>query len=81
VNTALLIGILAALIGLSLIVAGRREDRERRKYKQLATQNLRLRQVVRAVEVEARAQLAAGNATFEQTSALISDYREKEEAA
>jgi hypothetical protein len=79
-TTALLIGVLVVLAGLTLVLAGRRQDSSRTKYKQLAEQNLRLRRLVREIEVEARAQTALGNTVFEPTLALITDYREKEAA-
>jgi hypothetical protein len=80
VTAALLIVACVVIVGLLLILAANDLERSRRKYKQLATQNLRQRQLIRDVEVETNAQLGAGNATFEQTRALITEYREKEAA-
>lgn len=77
-TAALLIVACVVIVGLLLILAANDLERSRRKYKQLATQNLRQRQLIRDIDVETKAQLSAGNATFEQTRALIDEYRERE---
>lgn len=79
-TTVLLIAVLVVLIGLSLILAANNQERSRRKYKRLMIANVRARQVIRDIDNETKAQLSAGNATFEQTRALLDEYRERESA-
>jgi hypothetical protein len=77
---ALLIAVLIALVGLALIVAGLGHERRARDNRRLKAENARLRSLVRRVEIEARAQLSAGNASFEPTLNMIGEHREKESA-
>jgi hypothetical protein len=80
VITALLIAVLVALVGLALIVAGVGQERRARNNRRLTYENAGLRSLIRRIEIEARAQLSAGNASFEHTLNTIGEYREKESA-
>lgn len=75
---AILVCILIAMIALALIIAGTAGDQRARRVRSLTVENAHLRSLVRKVEIEARAQLGAGNASFEHVLTLIGEHREKE---
>jgi hypothetical protein len=62
------------LIGLVLIVAGDRQEQQRKRYAQLVQDNHELRSTLTAVEHEARAQLQAGDPNFDYLLTLINPH-------